>query len=257
MRDIEPECHEIGRERKESCQIYLTLSQKIKHPCSTLVYITFFIGILFTGCVNTEGTLDIKGKVIDELTKAPIPSRDIIVQGLVSEEDSYLPVDAGHFSTDSSGCFTYSLRKVKDAYYYNFCLVGDSDYSYVTEKIGLFPLKRNAKYLSFSLSKLADFTILIFRKSKTPVCDTLFLSWTSDGVDGRTLYPYKINNYGLTSNLELRWIGGNVKSTVKTKAFADKRTIVRWVLFRNGRIKEILDTITCKRDVVNEVYLKY
>jgi hypothetical protein len=86
--------------------------------------------------------------------------------------------------------FTYSLRKVKDACYYNFCLVGDSGYSFRTEKIPLIPLKRNAKYLSFSLSKLSDFTIQIFRKSSKPVCDTLFLSWKSDGVGGRTLYPY-------------------------------------------------------------------
>jgi hypothetical protein len=247
--------------RKENCEIYLTVSQDIKHYylilMKIIIYIAFVMGILFIGCVNTEGILKIKGKVIDEYTKAPIPWRDIIVQGLVVSNNSLVPIYAGYFSTDSSGCFTYSLRKVKDAYYYNFCLVGDSDYSFMTEKIALIPLERNAKYLSFSLSKLADFTILIFRQSNTPVCDTLYLSWKSNGVDGRTLYPYKINNYGLTSTLELRWIGGNVKSTIKTRAFADKRTTVRWVLFRNGKIKEIIDTITCKRDLVNEVYLKY
>ena len=222
-----------------------------------IIYIAFVMGILFIGCVNTKGVLKIKGKVIDECTKAPIVGREIIVQGLVESYNTTEPIDAGHFSTDISGHFTYSLRKVKDAFYYNFCLVGDSDYSFVTEKIALIYLERNAKQLSFSLSKLADLTIQIFRKSKTPVCDTLYLSWKSNGVDGRTLYPYKITNNGLTSTFELRWIGGNVKSTIKTRSFADQRTTVRWVLFRNGKIEEILDTITCKRDLVNIVCLKY
>jgi len=222
-----------------------------------IIYIAFAMWILLIGCVNTEGTFKIEGKVTDEYTKTPIPWRDIIVQGLVGSNDNFVSIYAGQFSTDSSGCFTYSLMKVKDAYYYNFCLVGDSDYSFKTERIALIPLKRNAKYLSFSLNKLADLTVQIFRISKAPVCDTLYLSWKSNGVDGRTLFPYKINNYGLTTTNELRWIGGNVKSTIKTRVFADKRTTVRWVLFRNGKLEEIIDTLTCKRDLINEVYLKY
>jgi hypothetical protein len=168
-----------------------------------------------------------------------------------------VPINSGSFSTDSSGHFAYSLRKIKDAHFYNFCLVGDSDYSYMAEKIPLPYLDRNAKNLSFSLSKLADLTMLVFRKSKTPVCDTLFLSWKSDGVDGGIIYPYKINNNGLSSTLDLKWIGGNVKSSVKTRAFANLKTTVRWVLFRNGKRMEIIDTITCKRDLVNQVSLKY
>ena len=59
-------------------------------------------------------------------------------------------------------------------------------------------LEQNAKYLLFSLSKLADLTIKINRKSKTPLWDTLSLSWESDGVDERFLYPYKINLPGCT-----------------------------------------------------------
>jgi hypothetical protein len=215
------------------------------------------MGIHLTGCIKTEGILEIKGKVVDEGTKVKIPGRDIIVQGLVESNNKLVPIDAGQFSTDNSGYFTYSLRKIKDAYYYNFYLVGDSDYSFMTQKIALFDLENNAKYLSFSLRKLADFTINIYRKSHTPAFDTLCLSWKSDGVDGRTLYPYKIDNNGLTSDLKLYWIGGNVKSTIKTKAFADKSTTVRWVLFRNGMMKEITDTITCRRHTINNVYLKY
>lgn len=221
------------------------------------VYITLLTGIFFTGCVNTVGKLDLKGKITDESTDLPIPGRNVIIQGLVLNDQKLVPVDAGQFYTDSSGSFTYSLKKIKDAYRYNFCLVGDSDYSYMTEVMGLPHLKRNAKYLSFSLSKLSDLTIRIFRKSNTPAFDTLYLSWKTDGIDGRRLYPYKVNNNGLTSSSELRWVGGNVKVTVNTRAYADKITTVRWVLFRNGKLEEIIDTITCKRDLVNEVHLIY
>jgi hypothetical protein len=222
-----------------------------------IIYIPLTLGILLTGCLKTEGILEIKGKVVDECTKAQIPWREIIVQGLVVSNNKLVPINAGRFSTDSTGYFMYSLRKVKDAYSYNFCLVGDSDYAFMTKEITLFDLENNAQYLSFSLSKLVDFTIKIFKKSQTSVCDTLCLSWKSNGVDGRTLYPYKIDNNGLTSDLQLYWIGGNVKSTIKTKAFADKSTIVRWVLFRNGKMMEIIDTIICKRYILNSVYLKY
>jgi hypothetical protein len=222
-----------------------------------IIYLAFVMGILSTGCVNTEGTLKIKGEIIDEFTKMPIPGRDIIVQGLVARKNKSVTINAGSFSTDSSGCFTYSLKKVEDAKFYNFCMVGDSDYSFKEEKLDLSYLLRNTKHLSFSLSKLADLRILIFKKSKAPVCDTLFLSWKSDGVDGGLIYPYKIYNNGLTSTSELKWIGGNVESIVKTRAFAGLKTTVRWVLFRDGKRKEIIDTITCKRDLVNKVYLKY
>jgi hypothetical protein len=178
------------------------------------IYIVLIMGILLTGCLKTEGILEIKGKVIDDYTKTEIPWRNIIIQGLLESNEKLIPIDAGQFSTDSFGCFTYSLRKVKDAHYYNFCLVGDSDYASVTRKLGLYELDQNAKYLSFSLSKLVDLTIKIYRESNNPVFDTLSLSWESNGVSRWSLYPYKIYNYGktnnyfgLTSGKELRWIG--------------------------------------------------
>jgi hypothetical protein len=228
------------------------------------ICITITTVVLLTECVNTEGTLEIKGKVIDDYTKTEIPWRNIIIQGLIEGNEKLIPVDAGQFSTDSSGCFTYSLRKVKDAYYYNFCFVGDSDYVYMTRNLGLYELEENAKYLSFSLSKLVDLTIKIHRKSTNPVFDTLSLSWESNGISCWSLHPYKISNYGKTNNhlglisgIELRWVGGRVNSTVKTRVFADKKTKIYWDLDRNGKRKEILDTITCRRDFENIVYFTY
>jgi len=226
---------------------------------SAHICIKFAYGLLLSGCLNTEGTLEIKGKVIDEYTKIQIPGRDIIIQGLVKNENGLTSIDAGQFSTDSSGCFTYTLRKVKDADYYNFCLVGDSDYAYVTRNLGLLELEQNAGFLSFSISKLADLTIIIHRESKNQACDTLSLTWESDGVSSWSMYPYKLDNYGKTMNYFglTTWIGRNVNSTIKTRVFADKRTKLFWDLIRNGKRTENTDTITCKRDMTNIVYFTY
>jgi hypothetical protein len=230
----------------------------------SIIYITFGIGVLLLGCDKTEGTIKIEGKVIDELTKVQIPRREIIVQGLLDSNNELVPIDAGQFSTDSAGCFIYSLKKVKDARYYNFCIVGDSDYAAITKKLSLFQLDENAKYLFFSLSKLADLTIKIQKISKTPYRDTLYLSWESNKVDFITLYPYQIDNYGITDNsfgliptFGLRWIGGNINSTVKTRVFADKITKIHWELVRNKKRNEIIDTIICKRDLPHIVYFTY
>lgn len=234
-----------------------------------LVNIKFFILIVFasgvlSGCLNTEGILKIKGKVLDESTKTGIPWKNIIVQGLVNDNDKAVPVEVGQFCTDSSGCFAYSFRKIKGVNNYNFCFVGDSEYLFTNNKMTLFDIQRNAKYLFFSLSRLVDITIKLNRKSKSPLCDTLCLSWESDGVFFWFLYPYKIINYGRTNNSfvpmsdkELRWIGGNVNSTITTKVFADKRTEISWELYRNGKRKEFNDTITCKRDFANIIYFTY
>jgi hypothetical protein len=227
------------------------------------IFIASISGVL-TGCVSTEGTLKIKGKVLDESTKMGIPRKSIIIQGLVISNDKSEPIEAGQFSTDSSGCFLYSLKKIKGVKNYNICFVGDSEHLFTTNKMTLFDLERNAEFLSFYLSKLVDLTIKINRKSRKPVCDTLRLIWESNGVYGLSLYPYKMSNYGrannynrLTSDRDLMWIGGNVNSTIETKVFADKRTQISWELYRNGKRKEFIDTITCKRDFANIVYFSY
>jgi hypothetical protein len=227
------------------------------------IFIASISGVLI-GCVNTEGTLKIKGKILDESTKTGIPWKNIIVQGVVNCDNKLEPIEAGQFSTDSSGCFAYSLRKIKGAYGYNFCFIGNSEYPVTISKMTLINLKSNAKYLSFSLCKLVDLTIKIYRKSKTPARDTLRLIWESDGVFGLSIYPYKIYNYGRSNNSigfasgsDLMWIGGNVNSTINTKVFAGRRTELNWELYRSGKKKEFTETITCKRDFANIVYFTY
>jgi hypothetical protein len=228
------------------------------------ICVTFFTGVLFSGCLNTQGNLKLRGKVFDESTKDNIADRQIIVHGLVEIDEKSVPVDAGQFYTDSSGCFSYTLRKVKDARFYNFSIVGDSDYSFMTKKLGLLELKQNSGYLFFSLKKLVDLSINIHNKIKTPFCDTLYLSWKSDGVDFKILYPYAIDNYGktdnfigLTSYFGLEWVGRDTHSAVRTRVFADKLTKIRWELVRNKKRKEITDTITCRNNIKNIVYFTY
>jgi hypothetical protein len=228
------------------------------------IHITFSAAILLTGCLNTEGILEIKGKVIDEYSKDQIPGRTIILQGLVKSNNSFVPVDVGQFTTDSTGNFTYSLRKIKDAYYYNFDLVGDSSYSFKTIMLGLYEIEQNAKYLTFKLSKLVELTFNIQKKSKTTFRDTLYLSLKSNGVDFSNLYPYEIENYGITDNssdflagLGLRWIGGDIKSKVKIRVFANKVTKIHWELKRDKLRREFIDTLTCKRDLKQTINFNY
>jgi hypothetical protein len=48
--------------------------KKIFHM-KIIISIAFVMGILLTGCVNFEGTLKIKGKVIDKYTKTHSPEK--------------------------------------------------------------------------------------------------------------------------------------------------------------------------------------
>ncbi len=233
-----------------------------------LFFLIAFTSGAMTGCINsviTTGNLKISGKVLDEDTKKGIPGKDIIIQGLVSAKNNnkLVPVEAGRFSTDSSGSFTYLLKKIKGVKHYNFCFVGDSDYIFTTNELNLYELKSNAKYLFFSLSRLSDLSVQIKRKSKSPVCDTLCLAWESDGVYFWFLCPYSVNNFGTcksfdpASDMGLTWIGGNISTTVNTKVFADRKTKLSWELYRNGKRQVFTDTITCKRDIANTVYFTY
>jgi hypothetical protein len=221
--------------------------------------IAFVYGILLSACTDNAGFIELKGKLLEDDTKVGIPRRNIIVQALIKDDIKFIPGYAGEFFTDSSGCFTYTLKKVKNVYLYDFCIVGDSVYACSNVKLGLTELNRDAKILTFYLNRLADLTIKTERKnkSKASAFETLYLEWESNGIIGEMLYPYKIENYGINFDKRLIWIGDDVRFVIRTKVYADKRTIVRWKLFSNGEYKEITDTIYCKRDASNSVNLVY
>ncbi len=218
-------------------------------------FIITSVCVILFGCIQTEGTLDIQGKVIDEFTNKSIPTRKVIIKGWGFNDKK--EIDVGQFQTDSSGIFSYTMNKKKGLYYYYFSLTGDSTYSFSTQEIPLGELERNSKFLSFHLNKLTNFTIKIERCSKTPLYDTLYVSWKTDGIEGRSLYHGKTINYGTVPDFEFRWIGGNVKSEIKTKVLANKKATLCLELFRNGKKKEILDTLFCERDIDNFFTFKY
>ncbi|HEX2969695.1 MAG TPA: hypothetical protein VHO46_11400 [Bacteroidales bacterium] len=222
------------------------------------------ICIFSTSCDNTGGQLEITGKVTDRVTGEKIPLKHVIVQAVEYIDKKRVFVETGHFSADSSGAFSFIMKKLKNVYRYNFCFVGDTNYAYETREMSLIELTSNSKYLNFQLDRLTNLTIVINRKSTSPAYDTLSLFWESNGISGWKLYTYRIDNYGesgtevkLNTGRELRWIGGNVNSSVYTKVYAGKRTRLRWDLDRNGRRQDYTDTITCKRDMPNFVYFTY
>lgn len=224
-------------------------------------FASFLLGVLFTGCVSTEGTVEISGKILDDYTGSGIPFRDVIVEGLLADNEKKTGIEVAQFSTDSAGRFTFILNKVKGAYRYRFAMVGDSAYPFTNTELSMIGLQNRPTDVYLYMHALTDLTIIINRKSKSPRFDTLALTWMSDGIYGRFIYPYIITNFGKTSRRnsenELRWIGGEVISSVKARVFADKMTRLRWDLDRNGRRLEFTDTITCKRDASNYIYFSY
>jgi hypothetical protein len=219
--------------------------------------IPFVFYFLLSGCTNTVGTIELKGKVIDENTKAPVPNLAVRIEALEQCDDKTTANYAGDFTTDSSGKFDYMLKKVKNSSLYSFRIEGNPAYDPSNQVLGLTELNSYGKFLSFEIKRIVDFTIKINRNGTPTFRDTLTVSWETNGVDGRTLYPFKIYNYQINSGNGLIWIGGDIKSEIKTKVFADKNTIVHWTLYRNGKRKEITDTVFCDRNTVNSVYLNY
>lgn len=229
-----------------------------------LLRITLVIVVLTSGCVNTSGRIAIKGKIIDDVTLGQIPGRDIIIQGLCEKNDQLVPVDAGQFAADSSGKFRYKLKKLKGARFYNFHIVGDTNYAAYTRRMNLLQIRMNSKRLIFPIRRLVSLTIKIEKITYPSFQDTLYLWWESDRVNFRTLYPYEIDNYGITDTpdllipgLGLRWIGGYINATVRTRVYAGKMTKIHWELARNKKRTEFTDTVICKRDLAHTVNFKY
>jgi hypothetical protein len=227
-------------------------------------YLSMFLsisGILLIGCSGRE-SLKLGGKVLDESTETSIPYRKVIIHGLIHNNSGQVPVYVDEFFTDSSGSFAYNLRKQSNILLYNFSIVGDSVYGFSTYRLGLTELIKYGRYLTFKSGKLTDFTIAIKRTAYSASPDTLYVSWESNGTDGKKLYPYRIEDFGIdrhssSSDIIFRWIGGDIESSIKTKVYADKEAIVHWQLFRNGEVKKISDTIFCLRDQINYAYFKY
>ncbi len=220
------------------------------------VPIGFMLALLLSGCWG-NGFIEVRGKILDEKTHEIVANRKIIIHELQDRENDKGLSIIGEFKADSLGKFAYKLRKSKVTYFYNFEIMGDSVYDVSNNIMGMTELNRNGKFLTLYMNKLTRLTLKIERKSRTDFQDTLFVSWITNRADGEILYPYKVTNYGVGTTVPLRWVGGNVKSVVKTKVFADKKTVVLWKLFRQGHQTEFTDTIYCQRDAANSISFRY
>lgn len=221
-------------------------------PCTTFVFIVFLCG-----CNNTVGKLEIKGKVVDDSTKVPVRGITIMIQAVEQTNEISKEVYVCDLQTDSSGCFAHTLQKVKNASLYIFSINGNPAYQPTDKFLGLSDLHSFGRFLTLEVSRITDLAIKINRENKGPLRDTLIVSWETNGTEGEDFYPYRIVNYRINSQTGLIWIGGEVKSEIRTKVYADKNTIVHWELFRNGTHRHIFDTIFCKRDVANSIGLVY
>jgi hypothetical protein len=221
------------------------------------IFIVFVSGLFLSGCNNTVGTIELKGKVVDAATKTAIPNQLVMIEALLRCDDETTPIYAGEFTTDSSGCFVYTLKKIKNTSFYNFYIKENPVYDPLNQVLGLTDLKMYGKFLTFEVHRIVDFTMSINRESITTFRDTLIVSWETNGVDGKRIYPYTVENYHINAGNRLIWIGGDIKSKIKTKVYADKNTVVHWELFRNGQHTDIIDTIFCRRNTVNNVFLNY
>lgn len=210
-----------------------------------------------TGCLYSGRELELKGKVVDENTHALLPGRKVIVYSLIPDGRRELPQFSGQFSTDSSGHFRYFLRNTKDTWFYNFSLAGDTSYAFSSKRLGLYDLRTNGKFLTFTMPKLASLAISIEKTSHRSAGDILYVSWRSDSREGKVLYPPKVENYGTPPDVAFRWKGPNVRSVIRTRVFADKKTEVTFILIRKGKKSEFSRTISCNREGENIVSFRY
>jgi hypothetical protein len=213
--------------------------------------------VLIASCLRTEGVLSIRGKVTDRQTGELLPGRGIVINGQLARDSDFARVFAGQTSTGSTGMFASTINLIRDVHYYDFSLVGDSDYYYDVRTLGLGEMKQNAGFLSFTVSRLVPLTIRIARLTSNPTSDTLTVSWKSGSVEEINLSPFKIINSGIKPALKLCWIGRNVSSSIETRVFAGLLTTISYDLIQKGRRTEVTDTITCGRHSGNIVYFRY
>ncbi len=222
------------------------------------VAICLLICFSITGNSCSDKSYELRGQVQDDQTQASIPGRRILVQALTAEENGLFPVYIDEFSTDAEGKFSYRLKRDSRYYLYNLSFVGDSAYAYKNVQLGLTELTRYGKFLTFELRRLTDLTIRLESRRQIDMEESVYVSWFTDGTEGKYLYPYTVSNHGsVPATQQLKWTGGKVRSEIHTKVFAGKATVIHWEIFRYGKYRKISDTIMCARDAENQVTLTF
>lgn len=222
-------------------------------------YLSFIaLCIIISSCISTEGEVELKGKTLDDSTNEIVPCRKVVVEAILYyNQHETKAFGVGQFLSDSLGCFTFKLKKVKGAYNYNFHFVGDSCYAPKTKNLGIMEIADNSRYISFYLHKLTKLTIQVTKNNKSSAVSTLYLSWKSDGIEGKSIYQYKVSNFGAAPEFDFKWSNNNVNSKIETRVLADKPTIINWEIRNGNKKQEIIDTIVCKNDITNYVNFIY
>ncbi len=222
-------------------------------------YLTFLsLCIIACGCISTEGEVELKGRILDDSTNEIVPYKKVVVEAIFGyNQDETKTIGVGQFLSDSLGCFSFKLKKVKGAYNYNFHFVGDSCYAPTAKNLGIMEIADNSKFISFFLHKLAKLTIQVTKSNKSLPESTLYLSWKSDGIEGKSIYPYKVSNFGSAPEFDFKWSHNNVNSKIETRVLADKPTIICWEIRNGNKKQEIFDTVVCKRDITNYINFTY
>lgn len=222
------------------------------------ISIGIIAALIAVGSSCADDTIELRGQVVDDNTGVGISGRKVLVQALETVENRQIPVHLGSFSTDNAGNFIYALEKDPRHYLFNFSMVGDSDYAYREFQLGLAELYRYGKFLKFDQRRLTGLTIRIESRRHIAMDESVYVSWITDGTEGRFLYPYTVSNHGSApAAQQLKWTGGNVRSEIHTRVFAGKTTVIHWEIFRYGKYRKISDTIMCARDVENQVTLTF
>jgi hypothetical protein len=227
----------------------------------TKLFIILFSILSIFGCEDDnhlyDGTLNIKGKISDDYTGEGIQNTELSIQGVSSSEGVFgLRLDLGKFKTNSEGYFSGEIKKMKNVERYDFILLADANYYSVIKEMSVSDVEGNLLNLDLTLSRLTELVINIEKTSPASIIDTLYISW---GVINNQVYgPFQPLNFtGTQPDLGMRWIGGEVKSSIKTKTLANKTTEIITEIFRSGQYTLSYDTLYCERDVVNTYNINY
>lgn len=224
---------------------------------------TFLINILaliICSCSDDglfDGSVSIKGKLYDEYTNIGVPDILVTVDAISSNGLFGTRAEVGSFVTNSLGEFSTEIKTLPDASRYEFFIQGDTTHYSSTIDIDTEDFEYSASNLNFAIHLLTDLTINLEKITQTEINDTLYLSWGVINIVYGPFFDCDVINYENIPDNGFRWVGGNVKSTIRTKTIANKEIEIILNLYRNGIQEYIKDTFYCERNIQNVINFKY
>lgn len=227
----------------------------------TKIIVLLATGLVFYSCQNDdplfEGTLTIYGTVADDYTGKGIPNVKLTFTGVSGDVGIFGgSVELGSFKTNSSGQFWGELRKLRDVERYDIMLIEESQYYSTVLPFSVVEMETQSDNLNLEMSRYTDLEIRLEKIADPNIPDTLYLSW---GVIQNSVYgPFDpIIFDGTQPDIGHRWIGGEVRTTIRTRTLANKHTEIIVDLYRNGTRTLTFDTLYCERNVLNTFDIFY